>query len=147
MREQPKPQRKSGRLAEQRVVEQIRIKEILGDILDLVANSKSITELRKTLNSASWQIKKAILMEALELGHIERASRMATEILNLTEVKEKKISGNFGIDVNQNIKVLMAEITDIPYEVLEERAEKIKKEIGTQTGAIEQTKRIGAGPN
>ena len=65
MRQQPKKIRKDGTLAQHRIVEQIRVKEILGEVLDLVLESKSVTELRKVLNSASWKIKKAILVEAI----------------------------------------------------------------------------------
>lgn len=126
---QPKKQRKDGGMQTHRMVEQLRVKEILGDALELVLNATSVTQLRKVLNSASWKIKKAILVEALELGHIERANNLATQILNLTEVKEKRVSGNIGVDVNENIQVLMAEITDVPFEVLEERAKQIKRDI------------------
>lgn len=133
---QPKKQRKSGHKQETRIVEQIRVKQILGEVLELVTNSTSTAQLRKVLNSASWQIKKAILVEALELGHIERANNLATQILNLTEVKEKKISGGIGIDVNENVQILMAEITDVPFEVLAERATQLR-----------DNRLIGAGTN
>jgi hypothetical protein len=115
------------------MVEQIRVKQILGEVLELVLNATSAAQLKKVLNSASWQIKKAILVEALELGHIERANNLATQILNLTEVKEKKLSGGFGIDVNQNLQILMAEITDVPFAALEERARQLRdvKLLGT----------------
>lgn len=126
---QPKKQRKDGGMQTHRMVEQLRVKEILGDVLDLVVTATSAAQLKKILNSASWQIKRAILVEALELGHIERANNLATQILNLTEVKEKKISGGIGIDVNENIQVLMAEITDVPFEILEQRAKQIKQDI------------------
>lgn len=130
---QPKKQRKDGRAATHRIVEDIRVKQILGDVLELVLNATSAAQLKKVLNSASWQIKKAILVEALELGQIERANSLATQILNLTEVKEKKLSGGFGIDINQNLQVLMAEITDVPFAALEERAKQLRdiKLIGT----------------
>lgn len=122
----PKQQRKDGRAATNRVVEDIRVKQILGEVLDLVLNATSAAQLKKVLNSASWSIKKAILVEALELGHIEKANSLATQILNLTEVKEKKLSGGFGIDVNQNLQILMAEITDVPFAILEERAKQLR---------------------
>ena len=130
---QPKKQRMDGRAATNRVVEDIRVKQILGDVLHLVLNATSAAQLKKVLNSASWSIKKAILVEALELGHIEKANSLATQILNLTEVKEKKLSGGFGIDVNQNLQILMAEITDVPFAALEERARQLRdvKYIGT----------------
>jgi hypothetical protein len=120
-------------LATDRIVEDIRVRQILGDVLELVLNATSAAQLRKVLNSASWNIKKAILVEALELGHIERANNLATQILNLTEVKEKKLSGGFGIDVNQNLQILMAEITDVPFAALEERARQLRdaKYVGT----------------
>jgi hypothetical protein len=70
------------------MVEQIRVKQILGDVLELVLNATSPAQLKKVLNSSAWQIKKAVLVEALELGHIDRANTLATQILNLTEVKE-----------------------------------------------------------
>jgi hypothetical protein len=115
------------------MVEQIRVQQILGEVLELVLGATSPAQLKKVLNSASWSIKKAILVEALELGHIERANNLATQILNLTEVKEKKLSGGFGIDINQNLQVLMAEITDVPFAALEERAKQLRdiKLIGT----------------
>jgi hypothetical protein len=130
---QPKKPKKDGRAATNRIVEDIRVRQILGDVLDLVLNATSAAQLKKVLNSASWQIKKAILVEALELGHIERANNLATQILNLTEVKEKKLSGGFGIDINQNLQVLMAEITDVPFAALEERAKQLRdiKLLGT----------------
>ena len=130
---QPKKQRKDNRRAEARVVDHIRVKQILGDVLELVLNTTSSAQLKKVLNSSAWQIKKAVLVEALELGHIDKANNLATQILNLTEVKEKKLSGGFGIDINQNLQVLMAEITDVPFEVLEERAKQLRdtKLIGT----------------
>lgn len=124
---QPKKQRKDGGMQTHRMVEQLRVKEILGDVLDLVLTATSAAQLRKVLNSASWQIKRALLVEALELGHIDRANNLATQILNLTEVKEKKVSGHIGVDVNENIQVLMAEITDVPFEVLEERAKQLRE--------------------
>jgi len=130
---QPKKQRKSGRAATDRIVEDIRVRQILGDVLDLVLNATSAAQLKKVLNSASWQIKKAILVESLELGHIERANNLATQILNLTEVKEKRLSGGFGVDINQNLQILMAEITDVPFEALADRARQLAdiKLIGT----------------
>lgn len=132
---QPKKPRRDGRAATNRIVEDIRVKQILGEVLDLVINATSAAQLKKVLNSASWQIKKAILVESLELGHIERANNLATQILNLTEVKEKKLSGGFGIDINQNLQILMAEITDVPFEALEERARQLRdvKYIGTRS--------------
>jgi hypothetical protein len=122
-----------GRKAEARVVDHIRVKQILGDVLELVLNTTSSAQLKKVLNSSAWQIKKAVLVEALELGHIDKANNLATQILNLTEVKEKKLSGGFGIDVNQNLQVLMAEITDVPFELLAERAKQLAdtKYLGT----------------
>ena len=130
---QPKKQRRDGSAATHRMVEDIRVKQILGEVLTLVLNATSPAQLKKVLNSASWSIKKAILVEALELGHIERANNLATQILNLTEVKEKKLSGGFCIDVNQNLQILMAEITYVPFEALEERARQLRdvKYIGT----------------
>ena len=123
---QPKKQRKDGRKAEHRVTEHIRVKQILGEVLELVLNATSAAQLRKVLNSASWKIKKAILVEALELGHIDRANNLATQILNLTEVKEKKLSGYLGVDVNENVQILLAEITDVPFAALEERAKQLR---------------------
>jgi len=117
------------------MVENIRVKQILGEVLELVLNATSAAQLKKVLNSASWQIKKAILVESLELGHIERANNLATQILNLTEVKEKKLSGGFGIDINQNLQILMAEITDVPFEALEERARQLREPKYIGTGA------------
>jgi hypothetical protein len=115
------------------MVEHIRVKQILGDVLELVLSATSPAQLKKVLNSASWSIKKAILVEALELGHIERANNLATQILNLTEVKEKRLSGGIGIDINQNLQILMAEITDVPFEALEQRARQLRdvKLLGT----------------
>jgi hypothetical protein len=118
------------------MVEQIRVKQILGDVLELVLNATSPAQLKKVLNSSAWQIKKAVLVEALELGHIDRANTLATQILNLTEVKEKKISGGLGVDVNQNLQILMAEITDVPFEVLADRAKQLR-----------DTKLLGTGPD
>lgn len=125
MREPKKP-RKTGSGAQHRVVEEIRVKQILGEMLELILNS-SEAEIKKVMNSASWGIKKAILVEALELGHIERANNLATQILNLTEVKEKKVTGDIGFQIDNNVRVLMAEITDVPYEVLAQRAEQLRE--------------------
>ena len=129
----PKKTKRDGRKEENAIVESIRMKQILGEVLDLVINSTSVAQLRKVLNSASWQIKKAVLVEALELGDVSKANNLATQILNLTEVKEKKISGGLGVDVNQNLQILMAEITDVPFAALEERARQLRdvKLIGT----------------
>ena len=124
---QPKKQRKDGRKAEHRMTEQIRVKQILGDVLNLVLNATSPAQLKKVLNSSAWQIKKAVLVEALELGHIDRANILATQILNLTEVKEKRLSGGFGVDINQNLQILMAEITDVPFEILADRAKQLRE--------------------
>lgn len=132
----PKRQRKDNRKAEERVVDHIRVKQILGDVLELVLNTTSAAQLKKVLNSSAWQIKKAVLVEALELGQIDKANHLATQILNLTEVKEKKLTGGFGIDVNQNLQVLMAEITDVPFDLLTERANQLR---------LGNTKLIGAG--
>ncbi len=132
---QPKKPRKDGRAAQDRIVEDIRVRQILGDVLDLVLNATSPAQLKKVLNSASWSIKKAILVEALELGHIERANNLATQILNLTEVKEKKLSGGFGVDINQNLQILMAEITDVPFEALADRARQLADTKLLGTGA------------
>jgi hypothetical protein len=132
---QPKKPKRDGRAATNRIVEDIRVKQILGDVLDLVLNATSAAQLKKVLNSASWSIKKAILVEALELGHIERANNLATQILNLTEVKEKRLSGGFGIDINQNLQILMAEITDVPFEALADRAKQLRDTKLLGTGA------------
>ena len=120
-----KKQRKDGGAMQHYVTEQIRVKQILGDVLELVATAKSAAELRKVLNSAAWKIKKATLMEALELNQLGRADKLASEILNLTEVKKKAVEGN--INYNENINILMAEITDVPYEVLEQRATQLRE--------------------
>ena len=135
---QPKKQRKDNRRAEERVVDHIRVKQILGDVLELVLNTTSAAQLKKVLNTSAWQIKKAVLVEALELGQIDKANALATQILNLTEVKEKKLTGGFGIDVNQNLQILMAEITDVPFELLTERANQLR---------LGNTKLIGARSN
>jgi hypothetical protein len=123
---QPKKPRKDGGGTQHRIVEQIRVKQILGEVLELILNSDE-SQIKRIMNSASWQIKKAILVEALELGHIEKASNLATQILNLTEVKEKKLTGDIGLNVDNNIRVLMAEITDVPYEILAQRAEQLRE--------------------
>jgi hypothetical protein len=66
-----------GRKAEARVVDHIRVKQILGDVLELVLNTTSSAQLKKVLNSSAWQIKKAVLVEALELGHIDKANNLS----------------------------------------------------------------------
>jgi hypothetical protein len=116
-------QRRDGGQQEYIVTEQIRVKQILGDVLDLVLSAKSPAQLKKVLNSAAWSIKKATLVEALELGNVHRANRLASEILNLTEVKKQSIEGN--LNVNENINILMAEITDVPFGILQDRATKL----------------------
>lgn len=118
-------QRKDGVAMEHYVTEQIRVKQILGDVLELVATAKSAAQLRKVLNSAAWKIKKATLMEALELNQLGRANKLASEILNLTEVRKKAFEGN--INYNENVNILMAEITDVPFEVLEQRATQLRE--------------------
>lgn len=118
-----KKQRKDGGQTEHYMNERIRVKQILGDVLDLVLTAETPAQLRKVLNSAAWGIKKATLVEALELGQVGRANKLASEILNLTEVKKKAFEGN--INVNENINILMAEITDVPFEVLADRATKL----------------------
>ena len=116
-------QRRDGGQQEYIMTERIRVKQILGDVLELVLSAKSPAQLRKVLNSAAWQIKKATLVESLELGNVHRANRLATEILNLTEVKKQSFEGN--LNVNENINILMAEITDVPFEILQDRATKL----------------------
>jgi hypothetical protein len=128
-----KKQRRDGRREEHAITEQIRVKQILGDVLELVVSAKSPAQLRKVLNSASWQIKKATLVEALELNQLYRANRLASEILNLTEVKKKSIEGN--INYNENVNILMAEITDVPFEYLEQRATQLREGGQSRTGA------------
>jgi hypothetical protein len=118
-------QRKDGGQAEWIMTERIRVKQILGDVLELVCSAKSPSQLRKVLNSAAWQIKKATLVEALELNDTNRANRLATEILNLTEVKKQSFEGN--INYNENVNILMASITDVPFEYLEKRATAIRE--------------------
>lgn len=117
--------RKTGAPVQDYLANTIRAKQILGDILDLVATAESATQLRKVLNSASWKIKKAILCEALELNQLGRADKLASEILGLTEVKKKAIEGN--INYNENVNILMAEITDVPFEILEQRATQLRE--------------------
>ena len=112
--------RRDGTAQEHYMTEQIRVRQILGDVLELVCSAKSPAQLKKVLNSASWQIKKATLVEALELNNLHRANRLASEILNLTEVKKQVFEGNF--NVNENIQILMAEITDVPFAILQDRA-------------------------
>jgi hypothetical protein len=128
-----KKQRKDGGATQHYVTEQIRVKQILGDVLELVATAESAAQLRKVLNSAAWKIKKATLMESLELNQLGRANRLATEILNLTEVKKKAIEGN--INYNENVNILMAEITDVPFEYLEQRATALREGGQSRTGA------------
>jgi hypothetical protein len=112
--------RRDGGQQEYIVTEQIRVKQILGEVLELVLSAKSPAQLKKVLNSAAWTIKKATLVEALELGNVHRANRLASEILNLTEVKKQSFEGN--LNVNENINILMAEITDVPFAILQDRA-------------------------
>lgn len=125
-------QRMDGGLQEYIMTERIRVKDILGDVLELVLSARSPAQLRKVLNSAAWSIKKATLVEALELGNVHRANRLATEILNLTEVKKQSFEGN--LNVNENIKILMAEITDVPFEILQDRATKLAELGRSRTG-------------
>jgi len=127
-----KKQRKDGGQAEYIMTERIRAKQILGEVLELVCTAKSPAQLRKVLNSAAWQIKKATLVEALELNDTVRANRLASEILNLTEVKKQSIEGN--INYNENVNILMASITDVPFEYLEQRATAIREGGQSRTG-------------
>jgi hypothetical protein len=120
-----KKQRKDGGQTEWVMTEKIRVKQILGEVLELVCTAKSPAQLRKVLNSAAWSIKKATLVEALELNDVTRANRLATEILNLTEVKKQSFEGN--INYNENVNILMATITDVPFEYLEQRATAIRE--------------------
>jgi hypothetical protein len=120
-----KKQRKDGGHKEHEMVERIRTKQILGDVLELVMTAESPAQMRRVLNSAAWKIKKACLVESLELEQLGRADKLASEILNLTEVKKKAIEGN--INYNENVQILMAEITDVPYEVLERRASQLRE--------------------
>lgn len=120
-----KKQRKDGGKQEHRQIENIRVQQILGEILELVLKCQTSRELRKTLNSSAWKIKKAVLVEALELGDLNKANRLASEILNLTEVKKAAIQAD--VNVNENVQVLLAEIRDIPFEQLEQRAKKLRE--------------------
>lgn len=120
----PKKQKKDGFREQHRMAEIVRAKQILGDAHELIVNCTSVAQLRKILNSASWTIKKAILLEALELGHIDRANHLATQILQLTETKKQEIRGEIGY--NAKLEVLLAEVTGVPFEVLAERAKQIK---------------------
>jgi hypothetical protein len=125
-------QRKDGGQTEWVMTEQIRVKQILGEVLELVATAKTPAQLRKVLNSAAWSIKKATLVEALELNDVHRANRLATEILNLTEVKKQSFEGN--INYTENVNILMATITDVPFEYLEQRANAIREGGQSRTG-------------
>ncbi|GAG30726.1 unnamed protein product, partial [marine sediment metagenome] len=87
------------------------------------------------LNDASWKVKKAVLAEALQTGNLDKASSVATHILNLTEVKKTILDSN--VNISQNINVLMAEITDVPYELLEARAKELQ--------GLRETKQAGTG--
>jgi hypothetical protein len=126
-------QRRDGGQAEYIMTERIRVKQILGDVLELVLSARSPAQLRKVLNSAAWQIKKATLVEALELGDVGRANALSSEILNLTEVKKQSFEGN--LNVNENINILMAEITDVPFEVLQDRATKLAESGRSRIGS------------
>lgn len=124
--------RGDGGKQEHRVVHAIWLQEILGDALELIMTTKDTAKLRKTLNSASWKIKKAVMADALEQGDLHKANAVATYILNLTEVKKAAIEQN--INVNENVRILMEAIVDVPYEHLEQRANQLR-----------EVKRIGIG--
>lgn len=126
--------RKDGGKQEDKVVRAIWLKDILQDALDLILTTKDPKTLKRLLNDASWKVKKAVMAEALQTGNLEKASSVASHILNLTEVKKASLESN--ININQNVQVLMAEITDVPYELLEARAKEIQerreaRQIGT----------------
>lgn len=109
---------------ETKIIEAIRIKEILGDALKLLT-SEDGSNLKKILNTVSWKVKKAILQEAIERGKIWQVDRLASEILNLTEVKKAALEAN--VNINENVQILMAEIKDVPYEVIEQRAKQLRE--------------------
>jgi hypothetical protein len=124
-RKSPKKQRKDGGHTHFSRLETVRAREVLGDAYELILNAPSSAAMRKTLNSASWQVKKAVLLEALELGDVGRANSLATQILNLTEVKKQEVSGN--VTYNERVEILLAEVTGVPFDVLAERAKQIKE--------------------
>jgi len=141
-RKNPKRKRKDGGATESRVVESIRVKEILGEAYDLIMNCNSAAQLKKALNSASWTIKKGILLEALELGHIDRANYLSTQILNLTESKKQEVRADFTF--NERIEILMAEVTGVPFDVLEQRAREIRSAQERITSG-QEPERLGTG--
>jgi len=126
--------RKDGGKQEDKVVRAIWLKDILQEALDLIMTTTDPNRLKRLLNDASWKVKKAVLAEALQSGNLDKASSVATHILNLTEVKKAALDAN--INMNQNVNILLAEITDVPYELLEARAKELQglgeaKQVGT----------------
>ena len=85
---------KSGKVG---IAKSIRVQQLLGDVKDLVLTAESPSQLRRILNSAAWKIKKAGLVEALEMHDIGTANRLASEILTLTEVKKARVESNINI--------------------------------------------------
>lgn len=107
------------------------LQQVLGDTLELIMTETDPQRLRRTLNSASWKLKKAVMADAIQAGDLRRLDQIASYILGLTEVKKAEQVHN--VNVSQNVQVLLAEITDVPFHVLEERAKQLRdlKRIGT----------------
>jgi len=124
-RKTPKKQRKDGGHTAYSRVESVRAKEVLGEAHELLMSARNPEHLKKMLNSASWQVKKAILLEAIELGNIGYANNLANQILNLTEVKKQEFRGDF--TYSERVEILLAEVTGVPFEVLAERAKQIQE--------------------
>lgn len=120
---------------EQKIMDHgVWLKQVLGETLELVMTETDPQRLRRTLNSASWKLKKAVMADAIQQGDLRRLDAIASYILGLTEVKKAEQVHN--VNVSQNVQVLLAEITDVPFHVLEERAKQLR-----------ELKRVGAGPN
>lgn len=121
-------QTRNHREQEDEVVNAIRAKEVLKEALDLVMAGNA-DGMKKRLNRASWKVKEILLKELLEQGEVYRANDMATEIIDMTE--EKKTTLNANINVSEKVLILQAAIEGVPFDVLAQRADQLRR-IGTR---------------
>jgi len=126
-------QRKDGGKTEHRTVHAAWLQDILGEALHLIMTTRDTRKLRKVLNDSSWKVKKAVMADALEQGNLTKANAIATYILNLTEVRKAAVEKN--INVNENVRVLMDEIIDADFEILEKRASQLREAKRLRAGA------------
>jgi len=115
--------------AEQKMVDMVRSKELLAEVLSYIDSHRgSVASLKKKLNNASWNIKKALLIEAIQLGEGSKMNDLASEILKITEPKKATVKGEFEINkFGEEVVMLLDDLEDVDHEKLFERAEEIRQ--------------------